>query len=278
MKFSTAALCLFVGSVSAGTPEISLNLKHGGYDTVSSALAPALSFAGDTEGIEYGGSADFSDPTGQIPKKIWGKKSTQAGGWTLDAKVEASHQAYEFDDDEDAGAYVTVNGADEAKETFVWGSGAASKAGVKPLRVGAKKIFDSEAAKFMISPRYDAETGVAEVVLGVEKDDTKAYLTVSEEEQDLLVEHQINDDNSATLKAGATGFISASLTNDSDIGTTVVTVTPGDIDVEVSKDGWTMGVNCDGNVKNLASAEPNIRFSKKVDFGSLLPFGSESEE
>mmetsp|Transcript_51429 Transcript_51429/g.58279 ORF Transcript_51429/g.58279 Transcript_51429/m.58279 type:complete len:273 (+) Transcript_51429:76-894(+) len=271
MKFSAAALCLLVGSVSAGTPEINLNLKHGGYNSVSSALAPTLSFAGETEGIEYGVDADFSDPTVSIPKKLWGKKSTQAGGWTLDAKVEASHQAYDFDDNEDAGAYVTVNGADEAKETFVWGSGAASKAGVKPLRVGAKKIFESEAAKFMISPRYDAETGVAEVVLGVEKDDTKAYLTLSEEEQDLLVQHQINDDNSATLKAGATGFISASLTNDSDIGTTVVTVTPDDVDVEVSKDGWTMGVACVAEVRGLANAKPNIRFSKKVDLGSILP-------
>jgi len=278
MKFSTAALCLFVGSVSAGSPEFNLNLKHGGYDSVSSALAPVLSFSGETDDIEFGGSADFSDPTSKIPKKIWGKKSTQAGGWTLDAKVEASHQEYDFDDEEDAGAYVTVNGADEAKETFVWGSGAASKAGVKPLRVGAKKIFDSEAAKFMISPRYDAETGVAEVVLGVEKDDTKAYLTLSEEEQDLMVEHQINDDNSAKIKAGATGFISASLTNDSDIGTTVVTVTPGDIDVEISKGGWVMGVNCDGNIKNLAGAEPNIRFSKKIDMAAFLPFESDDSE
>jgi len=273
MKFSTAALCLFVGSVSAGAPTIDLVLRNGGYDSVSSALTPELSFtlpsfsrSEETDDIEFGGSADFSDPTVKIPKKFWGRTSTQAGGWTLDAKVEASHQAYDFGDEEDVGAYVTVNGADEDKETFFWASGAASKAGVNPLKVGAKKIFDSEAAKFMISPRYDAETGVAEVVLGVEKDDTKAYLTVSEEEQEVMIEHQINDDTSAKIKARYAELVSASLTHDSDIGTTTLTVTPDDVDVEVSKDGWAMGVKCDGNVKNLASAEPTVRFSKEIQF------------
>jgi len=273
MKFSTAALCLFVGSVSAGAPTIDLVLRNGGYDSVSSALTPELSFtlpsfsrSEETDDIEFGGSADFSDPTVKIPKKFWGRTSTQAGGWTLDAKVEASHQAYDFGDEEDVGAYVTVNGADEDKETFFWASGAASKAGVNPLKVGAKKIFDSEAAKFMISPRYDAETGVAEVVLGVEKDDTKAYLTVSEEEQEVMIEHQINDDTSAKIKARYAELVSASLTHDSDIGTTTLTVTPDDVDVEVSKDGWAMGVKCDGNIKNLASAEPTVRFSKEIQF------------
>jgi len=278
MKFSTAALCLFVGSVSAGAPTIDLVLRNGGYDSVSSALTPELSFtlpsfsrSEETDDIEFGGSADFSDPTVKIPKKFWGRTSTQAGGWTLDAKVEASHQAYDFGDEEDVGAYVTVNGADEDKETFFWASGAASKAGVNPLKVGAKKIFDSEAAKFMISPRYDAETGVAEVVLGVEKDDTKAYLTVSEEEQDVMIDHQINDDTSAKIKLSVprAGLVLASLTHDSDIGTTTVTVTPDDVDIEVSKDGWAMGVNCADSIKNLASAEPTVRFSKKIQIERL---------
>jgi len=273
MKFSTAALCLFVGSVSAGGPEISLNLKHGGYDSISSALTPEVSFTGETDDIDFGGNIDFSDPTVKIPKKIWGKVSKQTtSGWTLDAKVEASHQAYDFGDGEETGAYVTVNGADEDKETFVWASGAASTAGVTPLRVGAKKIFDSESAKYMISPRYDAETGVAEVVLGVEKDDTKAYLTVSEEEQDVMIDHQINDDTSAKIKLSVprAGLVLASLTHDSDIGTTTVTVTPDDVDIEVSKDGWAMGVNCADSIKNLASSEPTVRFSKGIHFGGNI--------
>jgi len=271
MKFSTAALSLLVvGSVSAGAPKISLVLRDGSFGSVSSALSPELSFTGETDDVAFGMGAtfaDISDSTAKIPKTFWVSKSTQAGGWTLDAKVEASHQAYDFGDDgEDTGAYVTLNGADEAKKTFVWGSGAASKAGVTPLKVGAKKvfdIFDSDAAKLMISPRYDAETGVAEVVVGVEKDDTKAYLTLSEEEQDVLVEHQINDDTAATLKAGvASGFISASVTNDSDLGTTVLEITPEGVDVEIKKDGWKAGFFC-----VRGAGEPTIRFSKNVDVG-----------
>jgi len=268
MKFSTAALFLFVGSASAGT-DFGLNLKHGSYGNVQSALAPEIAFSGDSDDIEYGGSVDFASES--MPKSIWGKKSTSAGGWNLDAKVEVSQGKYEFGDDEDAGAYVTLNGSDEEKETFVWGSGYASKAGASALKIGAKKVFSGENGKVMVSPRYDADTNTPEVVLGVEKDDTRAYLTLSEEEQDLLVTHKINDDNSASIKAGVSGFISASLTNESEVGTTVVTVTPDDVDVEISKDGWTAGISSSDSITNLATAEPSVRFSKSVDLGHFWP-------
>ena len=52
-------------------------------------------------------------------------------------------------------------------------------------------------------------------------------------EKNLFVEHKINDSNSASYKAGTDGFISASVTNDSDLGTTKLTYTGTSVDVEI---------------------------------------------
>jgi len=268
MKFSTAVLFLLVGSVSAGV-DINLNLKHGSHPSLQSAVAPEISFSGTAEDVdlEYGGSVDIASEG--LPKSIWGKKRASVGGWNLDGKVELSQGKFDYGDDEDVGAYLTVTGADEDEETFVYGSGAASQAGVKPLKVGVKKVFPGKAANFMTFARYDFEQKVPPtVVLGVEQEDTQAYLILSEEDQDVVIQHQINDDNSAKIRAGvSTGFIHASVTNDSDLGTTVVTARPEDWDVEIKKDGWKAGINCLWGV-----GEPTIRFSKNVDLGGVFGF------
>jgi len=67
------------------------------------------------------------------------------------------------------------------------------------------------------------------------------------------------------LKAGASGFISATLTNESDLGSTTVTLTQDEVDVEIKNDGWVAGITSD---KDLSVAKPTVRFSKSLSFGS----------
>jgi flagellar basal body rod protein FlgF len=173
-----------------------------------------------------------------------------------------THGKYDFDG-EDTGAYVSVQGNTDDEEAFVWGSAAISKGDVKALKVGGKKIIGTDAGRIMVAPRYNFETSSAKVVLGFEKDDTNAYLTVSEDDKDLLVEQTIDDANSATLKLGTSGFIAATLTNESDLGSTKLTLTTDEIDVEIKSDGWVAGMSCD---KNLVNASPEIRFGKSHTF------------
>lgn len=264
MKFypAAAALFLFAGSASAGKPELSITLSDGSYGNVKSAVNPVVSLSGEGGGIEYGATVDLASDG--MPKSVWGQTTTCSGGWGLKTRVELTQGKYDFAGG-DAGAYVTLQANDDDEETYLWSSAAVSQGnGVRSLKAGGKKILSTSVGKFMVAPRHDFETSSTQVVLGYEKDDTSAYLTVSEDDKDLLVNQKIDDTYSASLKAGAGGFISASVTGDTDMGSTKLTVTPDDLDVEISNDGWVAGINCD---KNLASAEPTVRFSKSLTFG-----------
>ena len=228
---------------------------------MQSAAAPVLNLSGENDGLEYGASVDLA--SGSYPRSIWGEKSSSSGGWNLKTRAELSQGMYDFNGG-DTGAYVTVEGTDDDEETFFWGSAAISKGDVSPLKAGAKKVFPGDEGKFMVAPRYDFETSTAKVVLGFENDDTSAYLTVSEDDKDLLIEQKIDDSNSAKVKAGLSGLISASLTNEGDLGSTTVTLTGDEVDVEVKSDGWVAGITCD---KKIVGAEPTVRFSKSLSFG-----------
>lgn len=262
MKPSAAALILFAGYASAGKPELSITLSDGSYGNVKSAVNPVISLSGEGSGVEYGASVDLASDG--MPKSVWGQTTTSSGGWGLKTRVELTQGKYDFSGG-DSGAYVTLQANDDDEETFVWSSAAISQGdGVRSLKAGAKKIIATDAGKILVAPRHNFETSSTKVVLGFEKDDTSAYLTVSGDEKDLLVHQKIDDSTSASIKAGAGGLIAASVTKEGDMGSTKVTLTPDELDVEISNDGWVAGISCD---KNLASAEPTVRFSKSLTFG-----------
>uniref|UniRef100_A0A7S0GJD3 Uncharacterized protein n=1 Tax=Proboscia inermis TaxID=420281 RepID=A0A7S0GJD3_9STRA len=261
MKLTTAAIFFIVGSASAGgTPEVSITLKQGTYDNVKSALAPQISFEGDIQGVEYGASMDVTKPG--VPS-LWGQIKSEVSGWNV--KTRAQYSEGEYDYSTGKGAYVTVEGTNEEDDTFVWGSGTVSTDGASPLKVGAKKIFDTENGKFMVAPRFAFKEEKATVVLGYEKDDTKVFVTATQDDQDVKISHKIDDDNTASIKAGRKGFISAALENESEFGTAKVTVTSDDVDIELKKDGWVAGVTA-----SSLDSEPDVRFSKKIAFSANI--------
>jgi len=261
MKFSIAAVFLFAGNVYAGKPELSITLKDGSYGSIKSAASPVVNLSGESNSIEYGASIDLGSDGS--PKSIWGQTSTSSQGWNLKTRAELSQGMYDFNG-QGSGAYVSVEGIDEDEETYLWGSAAISNGDVQPLKAGAKKIIESDGGKFMVAPRYDFETSATKIVLGFEKDDTSAYLTVTADDKDLLVEQKISDSNSGTFKAGTSGFIAATLTNESEMGSTKVTLTSDEVDVEIKSDGWVAGITSD---RNLGDAKPTVRFSKSLTFG-----------
>lgn len=141
------------------------------------------------------------------------------------------------------------------------------------LKIGGKRIFDVFDTKLMVEPRYNFEKGEGDVVLGVEKvhedeSDTRVYLTASQQDQNLLVQHT-RDSTTAAVKAGTSnGFMRASLKHDfPDLGSVKATITSDDIDLELKQDGWTAGASVPLEGLGLNS-EPTVRFSKKLSFSA----------
>jgi len=264
MKTTTAALFFIVGSASAGgTPEVSITLRQGDYDSIQSALAPQITFEGDVEGVEYGASMDVTKLG--VPK-VWGQLNSEVSGWNLKTRAEYTEGEYDYGAEGRKGVYVTVKGNNEEKDTFIWGSVAISTDNATPLKVGAKKVFETDNGKFMVAPRYEFEDSTATVVLGYEKNDTSVFLSASQDSQDVKVTHKIDDENTASIKGGSTGFLSASLENESEFGTTKVTLSPDSADVELEKDGWMAGFS---SALSL-DAEPSVRFRKKIAFSANI--------
>jgi hypothetical protein len=130
------------------------------------------------------------------------------------------------------------------------------------LKAGAKQIIETGAGKFLIAPRHHFTEDKTTVVVGFEKDDTQAYLSVVGEKT-LLVKHKINDDNSVSIKADLDGLVLGRVKNLSRIGSTTVTYTPEEMDVEIESDGWKTGIS---SPMPFTIGQPVVRFSKSISF------------
>lgn len=190
----------------------------------------------------------------------------------LRTHAEYSEGKYDYDSEGKRGVYLTVEAKNEDENTFAWASGDLSLTPkAELLKVGAKRIFDmNSGTKLMVEPRYN-HRGVPDVVLGVEKEhddesDTRVYLTASQEDQNVMIQHT-RDATTASVKAGTSnGFMRASLKQDfENIGALKATLTSKDVDLELQQDGWTAGVNVGLEGLSLDS-EPTVRFSKKLSF------------
>mmetsp|Transcript_11619 Transcript_11619/g.33444 ORF Transcript_11619/g.33444 Transcript_11619/m.33444 type:complete len:268 (+) Transcript_11619:109-912(+) len=266
MKFSAAALFLFAGYASAGSPKLTLKLSDGDYGSVKSALNPSLSFAGESDGVEYGGSVDLSSDS--LPKSIWGQTKASVSGWNIKTRAEVSNGKYDFGG-KNTGAYITVEG--DSENTYLWGSGVVSKGDFHAMKFGGKTVMETKKGKFMVAPRVDYgvtnddKIGITDhaICYGFEKEDTQAYYTVEPSGANLLVKQKFNDANSGTVKADKNdGFVAATWTNQNDLGSTTLTLTKNDVDIQISNDGWVMGVKTS---RKLDSSK--VRFSKALTFG-----------
>mmetsp|Transcript_14634 Transcript_14634/g.21582 ORF Transcript_14634/g.21582 Transcript_14634/m.21582 type:complete len:290 (-) Transcript_14634:19-888(-) len=260
-------------------PKLSLTLTDGTFDNLQSAFAPRFSVGGTQGPFDYGATFDATPATDLndakdaiLPKSVWAQGTAldiMDSGWSLKGRAEFTqghqHEGYP----NGRGVYLTVEVKDDDYTAFGWCSGHVCLEEPVPraLKFGAKKVFDlpnTANQKVMVEPRYSFEENGPDLCLGYERDDTRAYLTVSRDDQNFKVVQKVkNTGNVISCKAGRTGFVSASLTNDSDLGQTKLTVTKDSVDVELkTEDGWLAGFHLDG--MSLTS-EPSVRFKKTFD-------------
>ena len=113
-------------------------------------------------GIEVGADVDVGLDVMGSAKSIWGRKSASVAGWNLKARAEYSEGKYDYGEESKRGVYLSLEANDEDETCFGWMSGDLSASGAKPLKIGAKKIFDTARGKFMVEPRCRFYSGTTD--------------------------------------------------------------------------------------------------------------------
>lgn len=240
MKTSALALLAVIGSATANLPSLSIKVSDGSFADLG-GLDPTLSWsatgkAGEVD-IEYGIEADarLSSDLASLPKNIWGKASTDIGGWGVTARAE--FQGTDF-----SSADIEIDAVNEDLSVHI---DAASTGDFNVNKIEATKSFDSDDAAITVTPRYDVDSGATDIVVSYVKDDTSVEVTASQDEQSITISKQIDEENRVAPTIGSGGDFSVewerSLGDDNSITTTV---TPNEsIDVEWKDSAWTASFN-----------------------------------
>jgi len=280
MKFSIVSLLAVVGVAAAGRPELSIKVSDGSFAGLD-GLDPSISWSsssssGDID-LEYGVDLAARPTTdiASLPKKIWGKASTDIAGWAT--TVSADVDGTDF-----AGAAYTV----DAENGDLSISLTASSGGVHTAE--AKKGFASGDAQVTVNPRYNLDTEEGDVVVTYDAGDTSVELTASSDSQSVKVDHttgdteisltasvdsqsltisqQIDDDNKISPTITSGGDISVawerSLGDDNSL---TATIKPDDaIDLEWKDAAWTANINLP--IEGTSVTGANVGISRDVSF------------
>lgn len=261
MKTSALALLAVIGSATANLPSLSIKVSDGSFADLG-GLDPTLSWsatgkAGEVD-IEYGIEADarLSSDLASLPKNIWGKASTDIGGWGVTARAE--FQGTDF-----SSADIEIDAVNEDLSVHI---DAASTGDFNVNKIEATKSFDSDDAAITVTPRYDVDSGATDIVVSYVKDDTSVEVTASQDEQSITISKQIDEENRVAPTIGSGGDFSVewerSLGDDNSITTTV---TPNEsIDVEWKDSAWTASFNMPLDGTSISGA--NVSIKRDVDF------------
>lgn len=280
MKISVLSLLAVIGVASAGKPSVSITVSDGSFAGLD-GLDPSISWSGETAtgdiDLEYGVDLAVKPTTdlSSLPKKIWGKATTEISGWTASARADVDgtdfeNAKYEVD---------AVNGDLSIKLS-------ASAGGVH--KVEATQSFDSNGATVTVNPRYNLDTEEADVVINYDAGDTTVELTASAESQSVVIGH-VSGDTSLELTASADAqsltitqqidadnTISPTITSDGDISlewerqlgdgnSLSATVKPNEsIDVEWNDNDWTANINVPIDGTSVTGA--NVSIKREVSF------------
>jgi hypothetical protein len=280
MKFSTLSLLTIIGVASAGRPQLSITVSDGNFAGID-GLDPSISWSGESKtgdvDIEYGIdlAARPTTDVASLPKKIWGKASTDVGGWgtSISADVEGTDFAgTEFELD-------AANGDMSLKLS-------ANSGGVQ--KVEASKGFSAGDADVTVNPRYDVPSQEADVVVTYDAGDTNVELTASVDAQSVKIEHQAGDTNievnasmdeqSLTIsqQLDADNRIAPTITSTGDISvewerslgddnSLTATVKPNDsVDLEWKDADWTANINLPVEGTSITGA--NVSVKRDVTF------------
>lgn len=285
MKFSAVALFALFGTAAAGKPSLSISVRDGNFDGLD-GLDPTLTWEGSSNNkdmdISYGIEA-AARPTSDIaslPRKIWGKASTDVSGWGVTARADVNPQDM-------SGADVEIN-ADNNKNDLSVNVVASAGNDFAVRSVEATKGLDANGARVTVTPRFNLVNDSRDVVVTYDNDTTDVKLTASADAQEVEVNHNMGDtDVSLTASADSQEVtISQQIDKNNRVAPTVnnkgdfsiewertlgadssltANLKPNDsLDVEWKDDAWTANVNMPINGANINGA--NVSIKRDVQF------------
>jgi len=225
-------------------------------------LEPTLTWsttgkAGEID-IEYGVEADarLSSDLSSLPKNIWGKASTDIGGWGVTARAE--FQGTDF-----SSAAVEIDAVNDDLTVHI---DAVSDGDFNVNKIEATKSFDTDDAAVTVTPRYDVDSGATDVVVSYVKDDTSVEITASQTDQSITISKQVDDENRVAPTIGSNGEFSVEWERDlGDDNTLTTTVTPNEsVDVEWTDGAWVASVNMPLDGNSISGA--NVSIKRDVSF------------
>lgn len=263
MKFSAIALFALFGAAAAGRPNLSISVRDGSFDGLD-GLDPTLSWensadAGDLD-ISYGveASARPTSDIASLPRKIWGKASTDISGWGVSARADLNPQ--------DLGnADLEIN-ADNSDNDLSLNLQANAGSDFAVRSIEATKGMDVNGARVTVTPRLNLEDDSRDVVVNYSNDNTDVKLTASADAQEVTISQRLDDDNRVAPTINSNGDLSVewerSLGDDSSL---TATLKPNDsLDVEWKDDAWTANVNMPIDGTNINGA--NVSIKRDVNF------------
>jgi len=285
MKFSAVALFALFGAASAGRPQLSISVRDGNFDGLD-GLDPTLSWEASTSqgdvDLSYGVEAAARPTTdvASLPRKIWGKASTDVSGWGVSARVDIDPQSLDSAD-------LELN-ADNEDNDISLNMVARAGSGFNVQSIEGTKGLDVNGARLTLTPRVNLDDDEKDVVIGYSNDNTDVKLTASMDSQEVEIKHRagntdvklvasadsqeltlsqkLDDDNRIAPTISSNGDISVewerSLGDDSSL---TATLKPNDsLDVEWKDDAWTANVNMPIDGVNVNGA--NVSIKRDVSF------------
>jgi hypothetical protein len=263
MKFSAIALFALFGTAAAGRPNLSISVRDGNFDGLD-GLDPTLSWensgtSGDLD-ISYGieASARPTSDIASLPRKIWGKASTDVSGWGVSARADINPQDLDSAD-------LEINADNEDNDLSVSLVASAGK-DFAVKSVEATKGIDANGARVTVTPRFNLENDERDIVVNYSNDKTDVKLTASADNQEVTISQRLDDDNRVAPTINSNGDLSVEwerrLGDDSSL---TATLKPNDsLDVEWKDDAWTANVNMPIDGANINGA--NVSIKRDVNF------------
>lgn len=244
-------------------------------------LDPSISWSGESAAgdvdLEYGVelAPKVTQDLSSLPKKIWGKATTNIGGWVTSARADV-----EGTDFENAEYEIEAANGDISLKASATNSGVHN--------VEATMSIPSDDASITVNPRYNIDSEEADVVLNYDAGDTSVELTASADAQSVKIEHvsgdtsieinasadsqtltitqQLDEDNTISPTITSDGGISLKWERDLGDGDSIsATVTPNEsLDVEWNDAGWTANINMPIEGTSIKGA--NVSVKKDIVF------------
>lgn len=248
---------------SVPLPKLSVTVQDGKFSDIY-GLNPTASWSNTNEvgelDIGYGIEADVrvTKDIASLPKKIWGKISSQVGAWGVSAKADFKGIDYSKAD-------VTIGAANDEEGLSITAKGSCSSDGIVLNKIEAKKSMEQDGANISVNPSYDVQSEEATVVVSYEKDGTSVEVEASNNAQTVTLSRQLDDENRVTPMINSSGDVSIAWEHKINDSTVTTTFEPQkSINVNWEEGGWKAQVSMD--LENTDITNVNVSVKKDLVF------------